>query len=234
MNTSTRREFIVDNTVLAGTVAGFAAFGATFPIVNLAHAEDITFHESNCRAKQIDRPKVLVTYASRCGSTGGVAAAIGAVFCRQGVDVDVKLVKNVEDITGYQALVIGSAVRNSKWLPEAINFVKTHRESLRQIPVGYFLTCLAMCRPSEENRKTALSYMEPVRNTVPEIQPVDTGLFAGTLDYTKLSFMVGLIMKSKMNNKGIESGDYRNWNAIRVWAGDLYPKFALDLKKTAA
>lgn len=233
MQESTRREFIIENAFIAGVTVSAVAMGTALPFAGNAYAKEIEFHESSCPSEKISRPKILVTYASRCGSTGGVAEAIGNELCQRGATVDIKLIENTENVTGYQGVVIGSAVRSSKWLPEAMNFVKRHREALQGIPVAYFLTCLAMIRSSDENRRTALSYLNPVHKAVPEIEPVDMGLFAGTLDYSKLSFMVGMIMKSKMNNKGISKGDYRNWPVIRKWAGDLYPKFTESKKQTA-
>jgi len=56
------------------------------------------------------------------------------------------------------------------------------------------------------------------------VKPVDIGLFAGVLDYSKLSFVVRMVMKSKMKKKGVPEGDHRNWDDIRAWAEGLSPK----------
>jgi len=63
--------------------------------------------------------------------------------------------------------------------------------------------------------------LDPLRNAVPQVQPVDTGLFAGVLDYSKLSLIVRVVMKSKMKKKGVSEGDYRDWDAIHSWAEGL-------------
>ena len=86
----------------------------------------------------------MIAYASFCGSTGGVAEAIGEVLCKRGAKVDVRLVKNVNDVSSYDAAVIGSAVRSSAWWPEAVKFVKENNVILSRIPIAYFLTCLAL------------------------------------------------------------------------------------------
>ena len=49
-----------------------------------SHAADTKFPEGRCGGKM--EKKVLVTYASKYGSTGGVADAIGKELCSQGRD----------------------------------------------------------------------------------------------------------------------------------------------------
>jgi len=46
---------------------------------------------------------------------------------------------------------------------------------------------------------------------------VDVGLFAGVMDYSKLSFMLRLMMKAM----GSPEGDFRDWEAIRAWASQV-------------
>ena len=53
--------------------------------------------------------------------------------------------------------------------------------------------------------------MDPLLKRVPQIKPVDIGLFAGVLDYSKLSFIMGMIMKSNTEKRGIPEGDHRDW-----------------------
>ena len=81
-----------------------------------------------------------------------------------------------------------------------------------------------MSRPSEGSQRTAASYLDPIKEKAPDVLPVDTGLFAGVLDYGKLSWPMRVIMKRKMKERGIKEGDYRDWDAIRTWASGLRPK----------
>ena len=221
MKAITRREFILTGSVLAGAATSFLAPGSGVLSASKAHAVRVDFHESNCGPKNKPGKKVLVAYASYCGSTGGVAEAIGRVLCDAGVDTDIRLVKNVDDVSAFSAVVVGSAVRSTSWYPEAIEFVRKNRQTLIGIPVAYFLTCLALYEDSEASRKVAQSYMGPVLNAIPDVRPLDTGLFAGVLDYEKMNMMVRMVMKSKMKSKGVPEGDFRDWNAIRSWAGGL-------------
>jgi menaquinone-dependent protoporphyrinogen IX oxidase len=36
-----------------------------------------------------------------------------------------------------------------------------------------------------------------------------------------MNMMIRMVMKSKMKSKGVPEGDFRDWNAIRSWAGGL-------------
>ena len=161
--------------------------------------------------------RVLVAYASKYGSTGGVADAIGKELCSRGAAVDVCMMKKIGDLSPYRGIVIGSAIYMGKWLPEAVNFVERNREVLRQVPVAYFLVCITMREPTEENRRKALAYLDPVLKAVPQVKPLKIGTFAGALNYSNLSWPTKVIMKLK----GAPEGDFRNWDVLRAWADGL-------------
>ncbi len=161
--------------------------------------------------------QVLIAYASKVGSTADIADEIRRVI-EQGsaVVVDVKPVSQVKDVSAYDAVIIGSAIRRGKWLPQAVRFVQKNREALRRVPVAYFTVCLTMREDNEENRRTVSAYMEPVRRV---LQPLDIGLFGGELEYEKFPFWQRLMLK--LNR--MPRGDFRNWDAIRAWASRLRP-----------
>ena len=160
--------------------------------------------------------KILVAYASKCGSTGEVAEAIGRTLCDGGAAVDVRLVKDVTDVSDYRAVVVGSAICMGQWLPEAGKFVEAHRDVLSRVPVAYFTVCMTLQDDTEENRRTVAGYTDPVRGIVP---PVDEGLFAGAMDHSKLPFVFRLLMKAMK----VPEGDFRDWDGIRDWAASVRP-----------
>jgi len=160
--------------------------------------------------------KILIAYATKAGSTAEVAAEIGRVVeSKGGCQVDVRPVNELREVGGYDAVIIGSGIRAGKWLPQATKFMERHRDALSRVPVAYFVVCLTLKDDTEENRSTVAAYLDPVREVV---QPVEVGLFAGAMDYSKLPFILRLMMKAMK----APQGDFRDWEGIRDWASQVY------------
>jgi menaquinone-dependent protoporphyrinogen oxidase len=170
-------------------------------------------------SKPITSADVLVTYASRAGSTAEIADAIHQTLADNGLTVHLRPMQAVDDIRPYQAVVAGSAIRMDKWLPEALDFVQRHQAELRQKPFAAFVVCLAMAgRNQRRARATASGYLTPVRAL---ISPVSEGLFAGVLDLSRLP-LVYRVPFSLLTRAGVfKAGDHRDWDAIRGWAAGL-------------
>jgi menaquinone-dependent protoporphyrinogen oxidase len=166
--------------------------------------------------------RVLVTYASRTGSTAGVAEAIGKTLRDGGAHVDVQPMQEVSELLSYRAVVTGSPIRHARWLPEAIQFIRAHQTTLRHKPFAMFTVCITLAMPNSERYRTAVSeWTAPVRTLV---RPLSEGLFAGTLDFNKLPINLETLKLRATVAMGIfPRGDRRNWNAIQSWAANLQP-----------
>jgi len=165
--------------------------------------------------------KILITYAGRFGSTRGVAETIAEVLCRQGAVVDVKRIRQIEEITRYNAVVVGSAIHYDQWMNEARTFVREYKNDLMVLPVAYFFTCLVLSRQTEKTKRQARAYAEALLSLVDEVTPVSIGRFAGVLDYGRMPFLFRLVARVIFGIKGVAEGDYRDWEHIRSWAADL-------------
>jgi len=163
--------------------------------------------------------KILVTYATRAGSTAGVAEAIGKTLAGGGAQVDVLPMEKVKDLSPYRAVVAGSAIQDKQWLPEAMLFLRVHQAELAQKPFAAFLVCMTMTIGNGKYRDEVATWMAPVRKLV---RPVSEGLFAGALDISKVpSFSDRLKFRLSVAMGVWSEGDHRDWKAIRLWAEEL-------------
>jgi menaquinone-dependent protoporphyrinogen oxidase len=215
--TTNRREFLKT----AGIVLGSAVFIGSGMSLLQSNPEPYPFPEVEFGEKNMEN-KILVTYASQAGSTAGVAEAIGKTLSEGGAQVDVMPMKNVKDLSTYQAVVAGSAIHGQKWLPEAMAFMFDHQAELSRKPFATFMVCITLSMSNADQYREGLKeWMKPVRELV---RPVSEGYFAGALDFSRLPFSFNALGMRLVVLFGIwKEGDHRDWNAIRNWAENLKP-----------
>ena len=167
--------------------------------------------------------KILVTYATRAGSTAGVAEVIAQTMREHDLEVDVIPMQEVTDLASHQGVIAGSAIQNRQWLPEAVQFVQTHQSILNKKPLAMFAVCMTLAmKNGERYRSQILEWLAPIRRMV---QPVSEEIFAGTLDIGKIpSFGDRLKFRLSVLFGVWSEGDHRNWNALRAWADSLPTK----------
>ena len=206
-----RRKFLVRSAAVLGaatlTCSGLGFIATRQPAIDLPEPE-------TCGATNEMNAKILITYATRCGSTAEVAAAIGKVFCERGASVDVLPLKDVKSIESYQAVVLGSAVRIGAWLPEAVKFVEQNQARLNQMPTAFFTVHLNNTGDDEASKTARHAYLDPVRKLV---APAAEAFFAGVGDFSKVNLL------ERMMAKFVKSpiGDFRDWTKIRAWAENV-------------
>ena len=218
MKTQTRRKFICDGAKITGAAICTANLGLSSLFAQSQETENNQFPESHCGSIDKGSRKILIAYASDYGSTGEIAVAIGDTLCEAGNTVDTKWIKNLKDLSEYDAVLVGSPIIYEDWLPEAREFVQSNKDILKEKPVAYFISCMAMSRKEEGAIEQAIEYSDKLCTLVPEVKPVSIGRFGGVLDYSKIPFFTGLLTKSVMVIHKVKEGDYRDWNAIRSWA----------------
>lgn len=166
--------------------------------------------------------KILVTYASRTGTTAAIAQAIGKTLADGGAPVEVRPMQDAQDLAPYSAVVAGSAIRKSKWLPEAAQFIQTHRAELAQKKFAEFTVCITLAMSnSQPYRSVVAKWVAPVRALV---EPLSEGFFPGLLDFEKLPLNLDTLLLRLSVALGIfPRGDQRDWNAVRAWAENIRP-----------
>lgn len=215
-----RRQFLKAGCITTGIV-GLAACGvgviSPAPDPNPVDLPSFTYGE------KMMNNRILIAYASHFGSTADVAATIGDTLSTHDFSVDVKPIKDNPQIdgkallrsselrsSGYQAVLIGSAVQHGNWLPEAIDFVKANQQVLNRLPVALFCVHIQNLGNDDMSRQNRLAYLNEVR---PLLQPVDEGYFAGKFDRRG-----AMLMLPGWLARFVPPLDFRNWKKICAWA----------------
>lgn len=147
----------------------------------------------------------------------------GKALIEHGLDVEVLPMSVVEDLEQCRAVVAGSAIQDSEWLPEAMEFVRANQAELSRRPLAAVFVCMTLAmKDGEKHRPFVGEFLAPVRALV---QPVSEGLFAGALSILKVPYwQVRLMFRLSVLFGVWKEGDHRDWNAIRSWAGSLPAK----------
>lgn len=155
--------------------------------------------------------KVLVTAASKHGSTEEIARAIGDVLEERGHQVDMAAAEDVGSLQGYGAVVLGSGVYAGHWLKPAMELVERSGEALREIPVWLFSSGPLGDPPKPE--EDPVDVAQVVETTRAEAHRV----FPGKLTKKDLGFGEKAIVTALR----APEGDFRDWEDIRAWAGEI-------------
>ncbi|GHG57606.1 flavodoxin [Sinomonas cellulolyticus] len=166
---------------------------------------------------------ILVAYASKHGATAGIAERIGSTLSAAGLPATVKPVDEIDDVTAYDAVVLGSAAYTLHWMKEATAFAKRHETELAERPVWLFSS-------GPLGTETVDKEGRDVRETT---QPKEFEKFADLLHvrgervffgaWDPASPPVGAMekMMSHLPGKPLASmpaGDFRDWEDIEAWA----------------
>lgn len=158
--------------------------------------------------------RVMVGYATRNGSTVGVAEKIGQTLGDKGFTVDVLPVGDQPSVAGYDAVVLGSAVNGGNWLPEALDYARGNRTQLAGIPVAMFCVHAMNCGTNERETAKRLAYLDEARSL---IRPSAEGFFAGKGPLPEDTNWLALWAFRAFGGHVVE-GDGRDWDKITSWA----------------
>ncbi len=152
--------------------------------------------------------KILVTVASKHGSTYEIAETICTELRAHHIDAEVKEAGAISSLGGYDAVILGSAIYAGDWLPQAKSFAKKYRAVLAQKPLWLFSS-----GPLGEEHAQPVNDLKKMASPLGNVQPRDHRVFVGKLDASELSLAERLITKAVK----APEGDFRDWDEIRAW-----------------
>jgi len=167
--------------------------------------------------------KALVAYASRYGSTKGIAEFIAENLRKRGIPSDAMAVESIPDPGGYDAYVIGSAVYMSHWTKEASKFVRRNRTMLATKPVWLFSS-----GPLGTNKEDPLGrdlFKISESREFPELKDLikarEHRIFPGALDPNRLTLSHKVVRRMPAAMDLMPEGDFRDWKEIEEWADGI-------------
>jgi menaquinone-dependent protoporphyrinogen oxidase len=160
-------------------------------------------------------PIVLVTYATRAGSTMEIAQTIATELEERDFTVDICPIERVTSLEGYSHLVIGSAILMGSPLHEVTQFIEGHRSELHYIPLAFFAVHLQNDGDDEASRIARLAYLDPIHKL---LRLQHEAFFTGVYDPEKVSYIERLMG----NTVQTPVGDFRDWAAIKNWGQSIF------------
>ena len=156
--------------------------------------------------------RVLVAVASKHGSTLDIAEAIATELKAAGVETDIRDVHIDIDPRPYDAAIIGSAVYAGSWLSDATAFIEAKALLLRDKPVWLFSS-----GPLGDHGSDKALDQKKIEHLMQMSGAREHRVFDGMLDPKNLGFGEKLVTKVVH----APLGDFRDWNEIKAWAGDV-------------
>jgi menaquinone-dependent protoporphyrinogen oxidase len=154
---------------------------------------------------------LLVTAATRYGATAELAAAIAEVLGEHGLEATVLPPDQVQEVDGYDAVVVGSAVYAGHWLKPARELVDRLGGELASRPVWLFSSGPVGDPPKPEEDPVDVADLLAATGA-PEHR-----IFAGRLARNQLSFPERAIVSALR----VPEGDFPDWTEIRRWAAGI-------------
>lgn len=156
-------------------------------------------------------PRILVSAASKHGSTGEIAERIAETLRRHGLGVDHIHPGEVPSLEQYQAVILGSAVYAGHWLDDAKKLANRVADVEPAPDVWLFSSGPIGDPPMPE--EDPVDVADIFRTT----QAREHRVFAGKIDKSRLSFGEKAIMIAVRASEG----DFRDFEEITRWAEEI-------------
>jgi len=163
---------------------------------------------------------ILVAYATKYGSTKGVADAVADELRRHDLEVDVRPARDVRDVSAFSAVVVGGALYFFRWRREARAFLSRNRATLTHLPVAVF--GMGPIEDTADQFDGARGQLDRALAKQAWLTPVSIAVFGGRLDPSVLRFP-----DNNPAMRNMPAVDLRDWDAIKTWADTLPDAFGV-------
>ncbi len=154
--------------------------------------------------------RVLVAYGSKRRGTEGLATMIGDALAEAGLTAVVTPAREVDELSGYDAVIVAGALYANRWHRHARRFVRRHTATLRGLPVW-----LVSTGPLDESAAHAqIPPTKQVATLMTRVGARGHATFGGRLAPDATGFPASAMAKTK-------SGDWRDRDQVRRWVSSV-------------
>lgn len=170
--------------------------------------------------------KLLLTYASRKGSTKETVEKIGDHLTGKGFEITVVDCDEVQDISTYDGVIIGTGIYKGMWLPAAETFLRRFADKLQSTPVAAFMLCIRILEP-DGYEHVMHEYMPS--HLLSKVNLISQEAFAGKLKASDIEWHERWTLAIRYDgdvdpNQSFDE-DYRKWDKIYRWVDGVADKF---------
>ena len=159
------------------------------------------------------RGRILIAFATRAGSTEGIASAIAEEFSTSGYDINTVLINDKTELKGYDHIILGGPIYMGA-MNEVKDFIRRNEDAVGSRLLGAFAVGMSFAGDDEEMQAPA---RDALKNAIAPLKPKYYGYFAGMTDPKKLSFL----QRTALRIVTSPIGDFRDWEAIRGWTQEI-------------
>ncbi|OKI12802.1 flavodoxin domain-containing protein [Streptomyces sp. CB03911] len=154
------------------------------------------------------KQRILVAYGSKHGATAGIADEIGRTLEQDGFDAVVRPASEVQDVTRFDAVILGSSLYAGHWQRDALRCAGRNADALVDRPVWLFSS--GPVDSSAEQHE--IPPVPGAARTLEHLHARGHATFGGSLTAETPGWIAHTLVK---HGKG---GDFRNPERIRTWA----------------
>ena len=154
--------------------------------------------------------RALVTYGTKRDGTRGLADMVAARLAKHGAEPTTVDARSGVDPTGFDLVIVGGALYNSRWHKQARRFVRRNARRLATIPTWLFSS-----GPLDDSAHTEdIPPVEGVRTLSETIGARGHATFGGRLAPDATGFPASAMAKTR-------SGDWRDRADVDAWVDSI-------------
>ncbi|MGW5452810.1 flavodoxin domain-containing protein [Nocardia sp. NPDC003979] len=169
-------------------------------------------------------PRIAVLYATAQGSTRDIAEFIYDNLVARGARAELHDVGHAPDLSTIDTVVVGSAIHDMDFLPEATAYLRHNLKTLQDKDVWLFSVGLGPALRGPVGRWAGRQIPRKIAAVISMVHPRDYTPFAGKYERAGVSWRARTMYRVL---GGARYGDLRDWQAVREWSTRIGDALAL-------